>query len=112
MKTFLQVIALFLVATSCGNMPTIDDKAQCSPVFSYVTSVEGEEYISVKDSYCICGNYRFSLDYVGPQGGSWKESIKSCNKVIGWKPKEYGEVAAFWKEVRARIQSEIEAHGN
>jgi hypothetical protein len=105
MKLFLLLILL----SACTNMPVIEDLPQCSPVFKYVKSVEGDEYISVKDSYCICGNYRFSLDYVGPQGGSWREPIKSCNKVIGWKPKDYGEVAAYWKEVRARVQSEVES---
>jgi hypothetical protein len=93
-------------------MPTIKDTNQCSPIFKYVKDSEGVEWISTTDSYCICGKYRFNLDYVGPQGGSWKESIKSCDKVIGWNPKEYGEVANFWKEVRARIQIEVENHGN
>lgn len=108
MIKFLQLILLVsCTSTITGNKPEIEDLPQCSPIFRYET-LDNKEYISLEKSYCLCGRYRFTQNYVGPVGDSWIENIKSCHKVIGWKPKEYGEVSGFWQEVRI----EIEAYGN
>jgi hypothetical protein len=101
------VVLLFL--TSCTNIPTTPDGPQCSPVFKYVNSTDGKEFIDVESSYCLCRQYHFGLDYVGktPNSDIWKESIKYCDKLIGWIPKEYAKKATFWEEVRATIEQEI-----
>lgn len=94
-------------STITGNKPQIEDLPQCSPIFRYET-IDSREYISIEKSYCICGKYRFTEQYVGAVGESWIEPIKNCHKVIGWKVKEYGEVSNFWQQVRI----EIEAYGS
>jgi hypothetical protein len=107
-KIVLSILLLSVVA--CGHYPEIENKPQCSPVFKYVT-IEQKEFIDLESSYCICGMYEFSLEKVGPVGGSWKEPLKSCNKVIGWKPKDYAEVSTFWVEVWEKIRDTLEDYG-
>lgn len=86
-------------------MPTTEDGPQCSPIFKYVISMEGDEYISVKESYCICRTYRFSANYIGmvPGTSTWQEPIKYCEKIVGWTPGEYAKKAAYWEAVRLAI---------
>jgi hypothetical protein len=108
------MIRLFflLLLASCTNIPTTPDGPQCSPVFTYVKSTDGKEYIEVESSYCLCRMYHFGLDYVGkvPNITTWKEPIKYCDKLIGWTPEEYTKKASFWEAVRAAVEKEINNH--
>lgn len=110
MKTCLSILLLFTLV-SCGSAPTIEPTNQCSPVFVYVTDDTGKEFIDVSASYCLCRKYVFSIDQVGPQGGAWREPVKSCDRVVGWKAKEYGAVAEYWQRVREYLLDIMEEHG-
>lgn len=110
MKIYLSLILLFTLV-SCGSAPTIEDTNQCSPVFAYASSSAGVEVISIEESYCICRKYRFSIEQVGAVGGSWREPIKSCNKVVGWKTAEYVKVAEYWQRVREYLVEVLQKHG-
>lgn len=107
MKIYLSLLLL----ASCAGAPQIATTTQCSPIFKYVQDVLGNEYIDVKDSYCICRKYEFTPQYVGPVGGSWAEDIKSCDRVVGWKAKEYPIVANFWVEVREYLEEIRKKYG-
>ena len=102
-KTML-ALALISFLSGCGTAPTIEDTAQCSPYFVYVT-IENKEFIDVEKSSCFCRSYHFGEDYVGPQVGgvNWKEPLHSCNKIIGWAPTIYTKVASYWEELRAYL---------
>jgi hypothetical protein len=103
----IKIVFLLLLA-ACTSIPTTPDGPQCSPVFSYVNSTDGKEFIDVEGSYCLCREYHFGLDYVGktPDSTTWKEPIKYCDRLIGWTPKEYAKKATFWEAVRAKIEQE------
>lgn len=102
----IKFILLFLLS-ACSNYPTTPDSPQCSPIFKYETSLENIEYISTVDSYCICRMYHFGIDYVGPvkNTSTWKEPIKSCDKLVGWVPDDYAKKAVFWEAVRSKIEN-------
>jgi len=108
----MRLIPFFIILASCTNIPSTPDGPQCSPIFSYVTSLEGKSYIDVDNSYCLCRTYHFGLDYIGktPDSSTWKEPINYCDKLIGWTPKEYAKKATFWEEVRARIELGIKRY--
>jgi hypothetical protein len=106
LKTYLSFILLFLL-TSCGNAPTIQPTNQCSAVFKFTETGD----ISSKESYCICRKYVFTIERVGPEGGSFKEPIQSCDKLVGWKPKEYSIVAEYWEALREYIVEVMREHG-
>jgi hypothetical protein len=101
---------IFFLSTSCAVK--VRDTLQCSPVFKYV-EIEAIGYISMEESYCICRQYRFNEDYVGPvpAGPVTYEPIQSCNKLIGWSPKEYALVSNYWEELRRAIKEALERHG-
>lgn len=105
----MRVILLLALLAGCTNVPTTPDGPQCSPIFKYVTSLEGDEYISVAESYCLCRQYRISLDYIGvvPNTESWREPIKACEKLVGWSPVEYGKKVAFFEEVRRILYQRV-----
>lgn len=49
--------------------------------------------------------YHFGEDYVGETRNTtaWKEPFEKCNKIIGWQPFDYSEVASFWESVRVYL---------
>lgn len=102
----MRYLAFLLLISACTNFPATPDSPQCSPVMKIL---HGTDYISIKESYCLCRVYHFGVDYVGPVPGleAYREPIESCNKLIGWTPEEYAKKANFWEEVRKEIKKRL-----
>jgi hypothetical protein len=106
---YILVAVTAFFATSCSQMPTTPDDAQCSPIMKTAVDASGVEWISTTESYCLCRTHRFSLDYIGhvPDTEIWREPILSCNKLVGWKPDAYGRKASYWEHVRILIKAQM-----
>jgi hypothetical protein len=80
------------------------------PIMVSKKDLDGVEWISTTESYCLCRKHRFSLQYIGivPTTQPWKEPIMNCNKVIGWKPEAYGRKSAYFENVRQSVKKAME----
>lgn len=100
-------LLILLILVSCQSVPTSIETNQCSPIHRYVKDSDNVEWINVSKSYCLCRKYRFSVESVGPIGGSWRLPLKECDKVIGWAPSEYVTVREYWESVREEVERSI-----
>jgi hypothetical protein len=64
-----------------------------------------KEIMDLEKSECFCRPYKFSMDFMGPSGGSKLKPFTYCNKVIGSLPGEYLKQVNFLGDVRKDIQS-------
>jgi hypothetical protein len=100
MKTLVILVMLGALLTSCrDNLEHVAE--QCSPFIVY----SDERTIDVEASVCLCRQYKFSKDFVGPLPGSgFDKPLSYCNKIVGF-PK-YVEVATYWELVRRTIANQ------
>lgn len=115
MNKLLRTLLIICLSASCftscrvtsEDMPKIEDVEQLSPYFHYV-NIDGKDYIDVELSRCFARNYRHSIDFVGPVEYSKAESIKKCNKVVGYGPVNYTKVFNYHDHVRFLIKKNLQ----
>lgn len=101
-------LVLLAMLTSCQDIPKAQDSIQKQIRLVVETDPEtGRRYINEDESRCFYRTYRYSIDYIGAVGDAQEEDVLECNKIIGWKPKEYEKVTEYHERVRVMIQKEV-----
>jgi len=107
MKVMLCLVLLAML-TSCNDVPKAQDSIQKQ--IRLVLEIDpdtGRRYINEEESRCFFRTYRYSVDYIGAVGDAQEEDVSECNKIIGWRPKEYEKVTEYHERVRVLIQKEL-----
>jgi len=63
----------------------------------------GRRYINEDESACFTRMYRHTKDFLGAVSDPEESDVSDCQKVIGYLPKDYGDLSDFKEEVRKKI---------
>lgn len=69
--------------------------------------INGEEFVSIKDSICEKRFYRVWTDKVGAQENFKSANIEECFQLFGYRPKPYSNLWALMEYARKQIAGEI-----
>lgn len=71
------------------------------------TEYVGEQcVVDVVNDTCVCRQYKFSTQYVGPQPGeAIVFPLNHCHKMVGFS--DYIGAATYWENVRREINEQI-----
>jgi hypothetical protein len=108
-------ILILILSISCLNSCRTTPKEfvgyQCSPVYAY-EDIAGVTYINAELSKCFCRKYKVSTGMIGPISEAVNEPISKCNKIIGYSPKDYVDLANLMEYVRQQIPTKNKAKIN
>jgi len=109
MRKILTLILITTFLNACRTQPQLFIGKQCSPVFFY-EDIAGVPYISTEKSTCLCRQYKVSVEFIGPITESVIEPIATCNKIVGYSPKQYVELNSLMEYVRQNINTSPKLH--
>ena len=104
LKTNLTISLLMTIFLSGCQTPEVRDLLQKSARLVLIYDAEtGRRYVDEQESGCFVRMYRHTKEYVGSITSSEERDILECNKVIGYGPRDYGDLALFKEEIRRKL---------
>jgi hypothetical protein len=81
---------LLITSLSCTNLE-VEEIERCA--------------ITLEGNYCRCHMYQISKEYTGIIGESVNHPLEYCDKMVGFRPDEYGKLSIWIHDVMEFMKS-------